>query len=310
MRCSDSSRPPQRRLHLLLGAVLLLVVAPAQAGATARIGVSLQPGGAAASSQAGAAAAVARYWTPARMRGARPVGGGDQLASASFASVPDTTLPPFREVGRVFVRIGNYDGFCSGAAVNSESRRLVLTAGHCLYNVLPKHRFPTFARYFAFVPSYVNGQSPFGVFVGRKAFLPRPWLRQGNENFDMSAVLTEPNASGQNVADATGGGLPIFTDKARDREYQVLGYPGSGQQTMQECDARFAGDDRNTYPLGGPPSLGVGCFMGEGASGGPWLVEGGTAIGGMTTYGYRKNFTRTYGPYFSRRNVGALVAGL
>lgn len=269
----------------------------------------MQPGGAVASSQAGAAA-VARYWTPARMRGARPVDGGNQLASASFASVPDTTLPPFREVGRVFVRIGNYDGFCSGAAVNSESRKLVLTAGHCLYNLLPHHRYPTLARFFEFVPGYANGQSPFGVFVGRKAFLPRPWLRQGNENFDMSAVLTEPNTSGQNVADATGGGLSIFTDKARDREYQVLGYPGSGQQTMQECDARFAGDDRNTYPLGGPPSLGVGCFMGEGASGGPWLVEGGTAIGGMTTYGYRKNFTRTYGPYFSRRNVGALVAGL
>jgi len=135
-------------------------------------------------------------------------------------------------------------------------------------------------------------------------------LRRGNENFDMGVVLTEPNEAGLNVADAVGGGLPIVLDQARDREYQVLGYPGHLQQQMQECDAGFSGNDRNTFPLGGPPSFSVGCFMGEGASGGPWLVEGGTEIGGITTYGYRRDFSRTFGPYFSRRNVGALLAGL
>jgi hypothetical protein len=243
-------------------------------------------------------------------RGSAGASAGGEVASASFAGVPDATVPPFSMVGRVFVRIGRFDGFCSGTAVSSESRRLVLTAGHCLYTLLPRHRFPTLARLFAFVPGYANGQTPFGVFAGRKAFMPLPWLRRGNENFDMAAVLTEPSEAGQNLADAVGGGLPIVVDKARDREYQVLGYPGHLQQQMQECDARFSGNDHNTYPLGGPPSLGVGCFMGEGASGGPWLVEGGTEIGGMTAYGYRHDFSQTFGPYFSRRNVGALVAGL
>lgn len=316
MRRLDPSRAGTRRLTILLGLLALAFLAgrPAGAAAARRVGLAFDGGGARASR------AAARYWTAARMRRARPLDAlarpvpgrpaPDPFASASFASVADTTVPPFSMVGRVFVKIGKFDGFCSGAAVNSESRRLVLTAGHCVYNLLPLHRFPTLARRFAFVPGYVDGQAPFGIFAGRKAFLPKPWLQRGNENFDMGAVLTEPNEAGQAVADAVGGGLSIAVDKARDREYQVLGYPGHLQQRMQECDGPFSGSDRNTFPLAGPPSLSVGCFMGEGASGGPWLVEAGTQIGGMTTYGYRRNFSQTFGPYFSRRNVGTLLAGL
>ena len=320
MRCLDPPSPARRRFRPLLSTALLLALLsfPAQAAAAARESVAISPADVTASE----AAAVARYWTPARMRSARPL---DQIiagssgpaarsgetASASFASVPNTTLPPFTAVGRVFLKVGNFAGFCSGTAIDSPSRQLVLTAGHCLYSILPGHRLPTSARYFDFVPDYSHGQAPFGEFIGRKGFLPQPWLRSINENYDMAAVLTRPNAEGLNVADAVGGGIPIATDRARDQEYQVLGYPGGPERkNMQECDGRFSGDDRLTYPLGGPPSLGVACYMGEGSSGGPWLINGGTEVGGITTYGHIKNFTHTFGPYFSKRNVGALVKGL
>jgi V8-like Glu-specific endopeptidase len=321
MRRPDPPSSTLRRLRWLLSltALPVLLSFPAQAGATARASVAIAPGSASAS----ASTAVARYWTPARMRSARPLdrilrpssaavaAWPSEPASASFASVPDTTLPPFTAVGRVFLKVGNFAGFCSGTAINSASRRLVLTAGHCLYSVLPGHQIPTSARYFDFVPDYSHGQAPFGEFIGRKGFLSRPWLRSLNENYDMAAVLTESNAKGENLADVVGGGIPIATDRARDQEYQVLGYPGGPERkNMQECDGRFSGDDRLTYPLGGPPSLGVGCYMGEGSSGGPWLINGGTEVGGITTYGHIKNFTHTFGPYFSSRNVGALVKGL
>ncbi|HEX3609932.1 MAG TPA: hypothetical protein VHU14_09750 [Solirubrobacterales bacterium] len=300
----------------ILAVLVLLLLVPGSAPAAARVGLPIAP---AARAGTTGAAAVARFWTPARMRRARPLdaigrgpaGPGGELAGASFASVPDASQPPFTAVGRVFLEVGRFLGFCSGTAINSEGRRLVLTAGHCLYSILPGHRVPTFARKFEFVPAYTDGEAPFGEFAGRKVFLPPPWLRTINENFDMAAVITEPNAAGQNVADAVGGGLPIATDRPRDQEYRVLGYPGGPERKhMQECDARYSGDDRLTYPLGGPPSLGVACFMGEGASGGPWLIEGGTEVGGITTYGHIKNFTHTFGPYFSSRNVGALVKGL
>jgi V8-like Glu-specific endopeptidase len=304
-----------------LAILAVLLALPAQAGAMPRASVLLSPAQVIASPSSGGAAAVARYWTPARMRSARPldrivdgapaVAVPSDTASASFASVPNAAQPPFTAVGRVFLKVGNFDGFCSGTAIDSPTRQLVLTAGHCLYSILPGHRLPTPARYFDFVPDYSHGQAPFGEFTGRKGFLPRPWLRSINENYDMAAVLTEPNAAGVNLADAVGGGLPIATDRARDQEYRVLGYPGGPERkNMQECDARFSGDDRLTYPLGGPPSLGVACYMGEGASGGPWLIDEGTEVGGITTYGHIKNLNHTFGPYFSSRNVGALVKGL
>jgi V8-like Glu-specific endopeptidase len=316
MRCRRSFCAGPGRPALLVGllAVASIAVHPPSAGAAARVGVTLESTSGARASRA----AALHYWTPARMRKARPldaagrvsVAVGNPFATASFAAVPDPTVPPFSMAGRVFVKIGKFTGFCSGAAVNTESRSLVLTAAHCLYNLLPRHRFPTLARLFAFVPAYTDGQTPFGIFAGRKAFMPLPWLRRGNENFDMAVVLTDPNESGQAVADAVGGGLSVALDQAREREYQLLGYPGHLQPLMQECTGRFGKKDRNTYRLGGPPSFSVGCFMGEGASGGPWLVEGGTEIGGMTTYGYRRDRGQTFGPYFSRRNIGTLLTGL
>jgi V8-like Glu-specific endopeptidase len=324
MGCFDTQSATRRWIGRWVGFVVLaaLLAVPAGAGATTRAGIELVPGAGVATTSAGDAAAVARYWTPARMRGARPLdaivdraSGGKagtqrRFASASFASVPNVSQPPFTAVGRVFLKIGPYAGFCSGTAIDSGSRQLVLTAGHCLYDILPGHLLPTSARYFDFVPDYAQGKAPFGEFIGRRGFLPMPWLRSINENFDMAAVLTEPNAAGENVADAVGGGLPIATDRPRDQKYQVLGYPGANRKSMQECDARFSGDDQLTYPLGGPPSLGVACYMGEGASGGPWLINAGTEVGGITTYGHIKNFTHTFGPYFSKRNAGALVRGL
>lgn len=317
MGCPEPKSAAQggARYALCMAVLAVLLTVPGRAVAGAPGVVSL--------GRHGQAATVARYWTPARMRSAKPldriVGQSEsapaawpgQVASASFASVPDATQPPFTAAGRVFIKVGGFAGFCSGTAINSASRQLVLTAGHCLYSILPGHLVPTPARYFDFVPAYTDGQAPFGEFIGRRGLLPRPWLRSLNENFDMAAVLTHPNAEGVNVADAVGGGIPIALDRTRDQEYQVLGYPGGPERKhMQECDARFSGDDRLTYPLGGPPSLGVGCFMGEGSSGGPWLINAGTEVGGITTYGHIKNFTHTFGPYFSSRNIGALVKGL
>jgi V8-like Glu-specific endopeptidase len=261
------------------------------------------------------------------MRAARPLDGGragpalDRLdpasssgrgdvASASFTGVPDATQPPYRNVGRIFIRVGRFDGFCSGTAINSASRQLVLTAGHCLYDILPHHRRPSLTRFLDFVPAYTNGTAPFGEFVGHDAYLLRPWVRKLNEHFDVGAVLAGPNAAGQNVADAVGGGAAIALGQPRRQQYQLLGYPGFNQQQMQQCIGSFAGSIRLSPKWGGPASMGVDCFMGRGASGGPWLIGGGTAVAGMSTFGIRRDFRHTLGPYFAQRNVGRLVAGL
>ena len=70
------------------------------------------------------------------------------------------------------------------------------------------------------------------------------------------------------------------------------------------------GDDRLSFPLPGPPTLGIRCHWAPGASGGGWLIGDGTQIDGLNSYLYLGNASHTYGPYFSQETVGGLVEGL
>jgi len=92
------------------------------------------------------AARVLRYWTPERMESARPLelvvdrqgisrlrfGRPASGAGASFLTIGTPEVPPYSFNGRIFIKVGNLRGYCSGTAINSPSRQLVLTAGHCV----------------------------------------------------------------------------------------------------------------------------------------------------------------------------------
>jgi V8-like Glu-specific endopeptidase len=269
----------------------------------------------AAISTEGEAARTARYWTAARMRSAQPLDAapGERLtALASFAPVAEPTVPPFDVNGRLFVRQGKNRGFCSATAIDTPSRRLVLTAGHCV-NSGPQGRLgrSSWSRFLLFVPAYANGAAPFGAFVAhrRSVFALRQWVKFGNPNFDVGAIVTAPNAEAVNVADAVGGGAAIATDLSRRQTFQTFGYPGESR-AMQGCESPYVGDDALTYRIPGPPTIAIRCHWAPGASGGGWLIEGGAAIDGLTSYGKPTDRVHTFSPYFSRRNVGRLTAGL
>ena len=57
---------------------------------------------------------------------------------------------------------------------------------------------------------------------------------------------------------------------------------------MQGCDSPYVGDDILTYRIPGPPTMAIRCHWVPGASGGGWLIEEGTAIDGLTSYGKRE----------------------
>jgi V8-like Glu-specific endopeptidase len=291
-------------LVLLLAALAV----PAAASAAAR----LHP---AATTAPGDAARTARHWTAARMRATPPLDaprGTGIVALASFANVTEPTVPPFAVNGRLFVRQGRNEGFCSATAIDSASRKLVLTAGHCVNSgpLAPNGR-SVWSNLLEFVPAYSGGTAPFGAFIAHRdsVFAPKQWVRFGNPNFDMGAILTAPNAEGVNVADAVGGGARIATDLSRKQTFQTFGYPGSSRW-MQGCESPYVGDDILTYRIPGPPTIAIGCHWVPGASGGGWLIEEGTTIDGLTSYGKQKDLRHTFGPYFSKRNVGRLTAGL
>lgn len=290
-----------------------LLLAPTGAAASARLHPATAPGD-------GEAARIARYWTPERMRTTPPLDaiGSERFdalglgALTSFAQVPEPTVPPHAVNGRLFIRQGNSRGYCSATAIDTPSRRLVLTAAHCVNSgpQLPNGH-SVWSSFLEFVPAYSGTTAPFGAFIAHRkgVFALRQWVKFGNPNFDIGAVVTGPNAEGAYVADAVGGGATIATDLSRRQDFQTFGYPGETRR-MQGCDSPYVGDDNFTYRIPGPPTIAIRCHWAPGASGGGWLIEEGTAIDGLTSYGKPGDNRHTFSPYFSKRNVGRLTAGL
>jgi len=315
-----------RRIRPLIAALGMALAALALTAPLAAAERARAPGGASASS-ASATAEALRFWTPERMRNARPLDlvldrrGRSRLrvgrqpapgAATNFHPVETPRELPYAVNGRVFIRQGKLTGFCSATAIDSPTRQLVLTAGHCV-NSGPEGRRgrSTWFRNILFVPAYTGRTAPFGAFVarGNHVYAPRQWVRHGNVDFDLGAFLVRPNKEGVEVADAVGGGARIVLGKTRRQRFQTFGYPGRSTR-MQGCASSFAGDDRLTYPLPGPPTLGIRCRWAPGASGGGWLVGDGSEINGVNSYLHLRDKSKTYGPYFSEETVGRLVRGL
>ena len=65
-----------------------------------------------------------------------------------------------------------------------------------------------------------------------------------------------------------------------------------------------------THPFPGPPTLAIRCHWAPGASGGGWLIDDGTEIDGLTSYGRTATTRPHLRPLLQPGNVGKLVAGL
>lgn len=181
---------------------------------------------------------VIEYWTPNRMAEAIPVETpvapntqtaepGDversssqethESAVAEPAEATDTqryALPKTTPVtnftktnGKVFYRDAT-DGLnyvCSGSSINSGSKRLVSTAGHCV------HGGPggTWHQNWVFVPAYFEGSRPYGTFSAQTLRTFTDWINYGESargfNSDVAFITTYANASGSRVVNAVGG---------------------------------------------------------------------------------------------------------
>jgi V8-like Glu-specific endopeptidase len=213
-------------------------------------------------------------------------------ASASSLRVLDASEAGNRTNGKILgvdPREGSYT--CSGTAINTPSKSIVLTAGHCV--VLQG----TAASKIFFVPAYDHGARPFGTFSVMSVYVMPQWRHGENPDFDVAALRVAPNHLGA-LTDVVGA-RGYATSRSRSADFQIFGYPAAALkgEEMRSCRAHGLGSDPLTFPFSGPPTIPGACDMAAGSSGGAWLLDG-AYVDGVTSYGYASRPDLLYSPYF------------
>jgi hypothetical protein len=221
-------------------------------------------------------AAVATYWSAERMQQAKPAeqrfGGAAPGQAKKAAPLPWTseeittpyTQAPTSTHGKVFFTLGGNDYVCSGTALLSGNKSVVWTAGHCV-NEGPG----TFATNWQFVPAYKDGSAPLGAYVAENLFTTSAWGNSGDFSYDLGAAVVGP-AGGTALTDRVGGrGIAFNYD--RNQNYVSYGYPAAPPFTGERlwtCTSPLQTSDSSASPA----TMGIGCDMTGGSSGGGWSV--------------------------------------
>jgi V8-like Glu-specific endopeptidase len=325
-------RGPKRALA---GFVSLLALATASIAPTVPAALA-RAGGIRVST--GSARTAARFWTPARMARAKPVGvaprwghrhrsggrgwavrgpalriapraaGGEvtkvpaaKAAKESFAKVDDPTAATYRVNGVIFFEDGLGYARCSGTSVNSPNLSVVITAGHCVNGGGPGGHWYPFQ--WVFIPGYRYGQRPFGVFPAKWLNSTPLWLREGNENADVGIAVVGRNERGQRLGAAVGG-AGFASGLKPSQSFDIHGYPAEWPfdgETQRLCTGRpFGGHDPfSILSSRGPLNVSAPCWVTGGASGGGWTIAGGL-LNSVTDYTYTEDPETDYGTYFGR----------
>jgi V8-like Glu-specific endopeptidase len=224
--------------------------------------------------------------------------GKNGLVPGLAEAVADPSATDLRAHGRVFFTIpegseaGDY--VCSGTAVNSRNRSLVLTAGHCAFELTGGG----FVTHWTFVPAYDAGVGPFGEWPAKRLAVPKAYEVSENLHYDLGAAVVRQNATGQRLQDVVGA-RGIGFDQPRDQLYDAYGYPAEAPFTGEQeyrCESDNAGSDQTVGS--GPATMAIDCNMTGGSSGGGWIA--GTTLLSVTSYGYESDPLHLYGPYLSR----------
>jgi V8-like Glu-specific endopeptidase len=305
MTTRTDDRPARTRLAAALVAAFVLA-APAAAAAAPAV---LEAG-----DSARTAAEVRRYWTPQRMEKAKPVpvpiAGAPRARAAdegSDAPVPrigqisytsgeltGTLSFPSRVHGKVFFsRPGAGNFVCSGTAVDSFNLSTVFTAGHCI------HYDATWSTNFAFVPGYRNGNRPYGTWAATGESAPSQWVTSENFSYDVGAAVVAENGSGQSLEEVIGARGILFNQPVSGA-VRSHGYPAQSPfdgSKLRYCDSTLGHHDPFTSA---PQTMGIGCDMNGGSSGGGWVIDDGGDGAVISVNSYTRLTTPEvmYGPYF------------
>lgn len=211
---------------------------------------------------------------------------------ASFTgsrATPATPFWPFTATGRLyFSDVSGNHYTCSASVIKP---RIILTAGHCVYDAVKKQ----WNTNFIFIPAYHNGSAPYGQWSWSWATTTNNWANGGGKvpnSGDYAVIEIQDNSIGQKIGSITGYyGYRTFA--LSPNHVTMLGYPSAfdSGDWMHRVDSQ-------SYKTTLYNTVEYGSEMTNGASGGPWVENFGTlangqsvspgywlAIVGLTSYG-------------------------
>jgi hypothetical protein len=312
-----------RKLALVIAPFLLLSLLPGVATAA-------QPPDAKAAHHA----KVVKYWTPERIKNAKPrdfvfdqakgtykpaakpapPSGGGTVTGASWTGAGDI----LKGTGRVLFTLGGSDYICSGSVVaeSNTGRSIVLTAGHCA----SENDGTTKATNWMFIPSfdtaptYTCAQTTHGCWVADAIFGDAAFLNAGGFNntavqhdwaFAVVSTGGKTATSGLQLDTTVGVKFPIaFSGVNPGDTLSAFGYPAAGRYKGNDltfCRGSIGQDAQTSSTTWSMP-----CNMTGGSSGGPWVstsntatyAQGVTTLRSLNSYGY-SGVSNMYGPKFN-----------
>jgi V8-like Glu-specific endopeptidase len=209
--------------------------------------------------------------------------------------VPYTTYP-YCTVGKLFFKQGTGSYVASASSIGNNA---IWTAGHCVH--MGNNSPNGWSTNMVFVPAYKDGQAPFGQFTIRQLFCTQAWYQSGNPgglHADMGAGLANP-IGGRKVSQVVGW-LGFAWNFPRNQVWTSLGYPAAppfNGMRMYQDTAPYAND--GNVP-GSPATIGIGCSMTGGCSGGPWVMGLGSTnyVNGDNSYRPNNQPLEIYSPYY------------
>jgi V8-like Glu-specific endopeptidase len=222
--------------------------------------------------------------------------GTSGLPFTTLRVFPDQAVStyPYRAAGKLFFRDARKgtDNVCSASVI---SRRLVVTAGHCVFETVQNY----FYTNFLFVPAFRNGAAPFRQWSWAFVHTTAAWVN-GNGSFpnngDFAIIETVDQAIGgatRRIGDVVGF-LGWITNGLVGQHLHTLGYPTNldNGQRMQETTAE-------TRRVSGFNAGQLGSDQRGGSSGGPWIRDFGVNGTGNPVPAAQRNLVvgvTSYGP--------------
>jgi V8-like Glu-specific endopeptidase len=206
----------------------------------------------------GASTPATGYWTHSRLLAAQPAREWSLPPAGTTPSAHNPVLAAPR-VGALFTRDASGNHFCTASVVASPGHDLLMTAAHCIHGG-EGHGYNTDI---VFIPDYVDGAMPYGVWTPRKLLVAPQWASSSDPDFDVGFVVLQP-LDGKNIEEVLGANQIGF-DAGFEHLVRVTGYPAS-------ADAPVTCINRTSQQSARQVKFECGGFFG-GTSGSPWLTS-------------------------------------